>query len=120
MSTTQDFKEITKRIDKMSKECETFSNPIRTLITSLILAKNEMNWTQIKETVEKITGNNINPNTLSFHIGKLVEMEYIEKVGTKGQPIYRIIKANLPKIVDDIDPIIADILQRGLVDERSR
>ncbi|MFB3889575.1 MAG: hypothetical protein ACE14S_08795 [Candidatus Bathyarchaeia archaeon] len=112
MSIEQDYQEITKRIDKMSRECETFSNPIRTLIASLILAKQEINWTQLKELVEKITGNSINPNTLSFHIGRLVEMEYIEKVGTKEQPVYRIKKDNLPKIIDDIDPFVAEILQR--------
>jgi DNA-binding transcriptional ArsR family regulator len=108
----QDFQEINKRVDRMSKECETFSSPIRTLITALVLAKNEMSWTQIKEMVEKITGSLMNPNTLGFHIAKLVEMEYIEKVGTKEQPVYRVIKANVPKIINDVDLYIADILQR--------
>lgn len=112
MSIEQDFQEINKRIDKMSKECEVFSSPIRSLITALILAEKEMTWTEIKETVEQITGNSMNPNTLGFHIGKLVEMEYIEKVGTKEQPMYRIVAANVPKAINDIDPFIADILQR--------
>jgi hypothetical protein len=112
MSVEQDFQEITKRIDRMSRECEVFSSPIRALITALILAKKELTWTQIKETVEQITGSTMNPNTLGFHIGKLIEMEYIEKVGTKEQPIYRIIKANVPKAISDIDPFIVDILQR--------
>jgi len=114
MSVEQDFQEINNRINKISRDCEVFSNPIRTLILSLVFAGNEMNWTQIKEAVERITGNDINPNTLSFHIGKLVEMEYIQKVGTKEQPIYRIAKTSFPTIVGSIDPIVSEILQRRL------
>jgi DNA-binding HxlR family transcriptional regulator len=98
----------------MSKECETFSNPIRTLITALVLAEKEMSWSQIKEAVEKITGSTLNPNTLSFHLGKLVDMEYIQKVGTKEQPAYRVERTSLPRIINDIDPIIAEVPQRRL------
>ncbi len=112
MTEKQDFQELNKRIDKMSKDHEVFSNPIRTLIISLLLTQKEMNWTQIKSAIETINHNTINPNTLSFHIGKLAEMEYIEKVGTKEQPIYRIKENSLPKIVSNMDPTITEILQR--------
>jgi DNA-binding transcriptional ArsR family regulator len=108
----QDFQEISKLLDKRTKECETFSNPIRALIASLILANKEMTWTEIKQTIEKISKTSINPNTLSFHLGKLEEVDYIEKVGTVEQPIYRIKTESIKKIVNYIDPAVMEILER--------
>jgi hypothetical protein len=110
MSTELDFQELNKHIDKISKQCEVFSSPIRTLIASLVNANQGLTWKQIKDAVEQITGNPINPNTLGFHIGRLVEMEIVEKAGTKEQPIYRIIKVNVPEALND--PFIYGILQR--------
>lgn len=79
-----------ERIDNISKRCEMFSNPLRILILSTILAKEETNWTALKEDIEKLTEATINPNTLAFHLSKLVETGYLLKVGTTEQPVYKI------------------------------
>ncbi len=111
---TENYQEIAKRVEKINKKCEIFSNPIRTLIISIISAKDEANWTDLKETIEKINGAVMNPNTLSFHIGKLLEMEYIEKIGTKEQPTYRICESHSEELGSYIDLFIVDLLKKAL------
>jgi DNA-binding transcriptional ArsR family regulator len=91
LSTTEDVqKRIMEMIDNVSKRYEMFSNPLRILILSIILAKEEINWTALKENIEKLTETTINPNTLAFHLGKLVETGYLLKAGTTEQPVYKI------------------------------
>ena len=90
MSTEEYETIIKKQVDAISKKCEVFCNPARALTMSIIVAKGEIAWTELKEKVEGIIGNQINPNTLSFHIGRLISAGYILKIGTKEQPIYKI------------------------------
>jgi hypothetical protein len=112
---TENYQEIAKRIEKINKKCEVFSNPVRTLIISIITAKGEANWTDLKETIEKINGAAMNPNTLSFHIGKLVEMEYIKKSGTKEQPSYKISNIHSEELGSYIDLFIVDSLKKAFL-----
>lgn len=112
---TENFQEIAKRVQRINKKCEMFSNPIRTLIISIIEAKQEASWTELKDTIEKIGGTTMNPNTLGFHIGKLMEMEYIEKAGIKEQPTYRISRAHYDEIRAYIDPFIVDLLKKAFI-----
>lgn len=80
-----------------SKKCEVFSNPLRSFIVVFIAAKGEVTWSELKSTLEKWAGP-INPNTLSFHIGKLIDAGFVDKVNIKGQPRYRIIEDRLREI----------------------
>jgi DNA-binding transcriptional ArsR family regulator len=80
-----------------SKKCELFSNPIRCFIVAFIAAKKEVTWSQLKKTLEEWTGF-VNPNTLSFHLGELIEGGFIDKVDIEGQPRYKIVGGRLPEI----------------------
>jgi DNA-binding transcriptional ArsR family regulator len=73
-----------------SKRCEMFANPLRSLIALLIFVKGEVIWSDLKSSLKKFIGNDINPNTLSFHIGKLIDAGFLEKVDIEGQPLYKI------------------------------
>lgn len=72
-----------------SKRCEIFSNPLRMFIALVLFAKREVAWSELKSDIEKSIGS-VNPNTLSFHIGRLMETGFLEKVDIEGQPKYRI------------------------------
>jgi len=74
---------------KLSQKCEVFSNPIRSLIVSLAIVRNDITWTELKKNLEELVGE-MNPNTLSFHIGKLIDAGLLVKAGTELQPRYKI------------------------------
>ena len=115
MSTEQNFQEIKQRAEKISRKNDTFSNPIRVLIISVVLAKEEISWSQLKEYLEKIISIGVNPNTLSFHLAKLVEMGYLEKAGTKEQPAYKVSKAKISEITIYLDPIIVEEIKKKVL-----
>jgi len=73
-----------------SKRCEVFASPLRSLIALLVLIKREVVWSELKGSLKKLIGYDINPNTLSFHIGKLIDAGFLDKVDVEGQPLYRI------------------------------
>lgn len=115
MSTQQDFQEIKQLAEKASKKNETFSNPLRVLMVSVILVKEETSWSQLKEILEKIIDTGVNPNTLSFHIAKLVQMSYLEKSGTSEQPVYRVSEDKISEIVACVAPeIVEEIKKKAL------
>jgi len=82
---------------EVSKKCELFSNPLRSLIISFAFVKKEVTWSELKKDLEQITGS-INPNTLSFHIGRLIDAGFLDKAGTKEQPRYKIVEEKIPEI----------------------
>jgi DNA-binding HxlR family transcriptional regulator len=107
---------IRKQVDEISKKCEIFSNPMRILIIADILVEKESNWSQLKENIEKLTGSGINPNTLSFHVSKLVEGNYLSKVGTAEQPVYKVDINHSPEINAYIGPaLIEKVKEKVLV-----
>lgn len=88
---------IGELITERSKKCELFSNPLRSFIAVFIATKKEVVWSELKKALEKWAGH-VNPNTLSFHLGELMDAGIIDKVDIKGQPRYRIIESKLPEI----------------------
>ncbi|TSA57897.1 hypothetical protein D4R42_00710 [bacterium] len=107
---------IKEQVDKISKKCEIFSNPLRILIISTVLAEGETNWSNLKGNLEKMTGSNINPNTLSFHLNKLVEATYLQKAGTGEQPIYKIDQDHSSEIATNIETsLVEQIKEKVLV-----
>lgn len=88
---------IEELIVERSKKCELFSNPLRSFIAVFVAAKGEVTWSELKKTLEKWVGP-VNPNTLSFHIGELIDTGFVEKANIEGQPIYRIIESKSPEI----------------------
>ena len=78
-------------IRERSEKCNLFSSPLRSFIATFIDVRGEVAWSELKTTLEKYVGS-INPNTLSFHIGVLLEAGFIDKLNIKGQPRYRIME----------------------------
>ncbi|MCJ7763012.1 ArsR family transcriptional regulator [Candidatus Bathyarchaeota archaeon] len=84
-------------ITQASKKCEIFANPLRNFIATFIAVKEEVTWSELKDALEKWAGG-VNPNTLSFHLGELMNAGFITKVDIRGQPRYRIVNDKLSEI----------------------
>jgi DNA-binding transcriptional ArsR family regulator len=84
-------------IKQSSKKNELFANPLRNFIAAFIAVKEEVTWSELKAAIEKWAGP-VNPNTLSFHLGALIDAGFITKIDIKGQPRYRIVADKLPEI----------------------
>ncbi len=78
-------------------QCEIFSNMIRTLIALIVLNLEDTSWAEIKNCIENIMGP-INPNTLSFHLNKLILNGLIKKTGTDEQPRYVSTEKNIKEL----------------------
>jgi hypothetical protein len=103
---------IEQIVVERSKNCEVFGNPLRAFIALLVVAKEEATWSELKSALEKRSGS-INPNTLSFHIGKLIETDFLKKVNSQSQPKYRINEDRLP----DIEKMIGKDLIKKMKEE---
>lgn len=106
---------LEEMLNERAKQCELFSNPIRILISLTIQNLEEAGWADIKKNVEKISGP-LNPNTLSFHLGKLIDSKLIEKIGTSEQPKYSSTKKNEEEIRVKIGPILIEKLEERIKD----
>ena len=84
-------------IKRSSRQCELFANPLRSFIAAFIAVREEVTWSELKVAIEKWAGH-VNPNTLSFHLGELIDAGFITKIDIKGQPRYRIVNDKLPEI----------------------
>ena len=88
---------IENLIAEASKKCEIFANPLRSFIAAFLAVKEEATWSELKDAIEKWAGA-VNPNTLSFHLGKLTDARFIIKTDVRGQPRYKIVNENLPEL----------------------
>ena len=84
-------------ITQASKKCELFANPLRSFIAAFIAVKEEVTWSELKGAIEKWAGH-VNPNTLSFHLGELMNAGFITKIDIRGQPRYKIVAEKLSEI----------------------
>jgi DNA-binding transcriptional ArsR family regulator len=113
---TEEFQTIIRNsVDQITRKCEIFSSPIRILVISIVLAQEEINWSQLKENLEKIIGGNLNPNTLSFHLNKLIEAGYLQKNGTADQPVYKVDPEHLSEIELNIGAALVDKIREKVL-----
>ena len=73
-----------------SKRFEILANPIRNLILIIVAFNKEVNWATLKKSVEAFVRSSVNPNTLGFHIGRLIDAGFIYKIDIENQPRYKI------------------------------
>lgn len=104
--------EIMDIVNNISKRCEMFSNPLRIVILSTLLADGPSNWSKVKEQIEKLVNVPINPNTLSFHLNKLIDGKFLLKLDATEQPMYKINSEEFKKIEDLIDLNLVEYIQR--------
>ena len=62
--------------------------------------------------MEKLIDSRINPNTLAFHLSKLVEAEYLQKIGTGEQPVYEISEKQSRAINLQINQLLVDEIKK--------
>ncbi len=84
---------LVEEVKKIAEKHETLANPIRVQILSIIAALEEASWSEIKAILQNIYGE-INPNTLAFHLKKLIDHGLILKSGSPEFPSYI---ANIPE-----------------------
>lgn len=80
-------KEIEALISNITSKHEILANKIRVLILSIILMLNEAKWNDIKIILNKLVGP-INPNTIAFHLKKLIEAKWVIRGGSVEAPKY--------------------------------
>jgi len=72
--------ELLREAEEMAKSHEVLANPIRVLVLAALIALGgEGAWSDIKRALERVYGS-INPNTLAFHLRKLIENGLVDKV----------------------------------------
>lgn len=81
---------LPEEIFSLTKKCEILGNPLRATIILIVAAKEETTWSDLKDSLQKLSGGGVNPNTLSFHIGRLMDTDLLKKIDIEGQPRYRI------------------------------
>jgi DNA-binding HxlR family transcriptional regulator len=65
-----------------------FDNSLRSFIIGYLTAKGEATWSELKTAIEK-WNDSINPNTLSFHLGKLASSGFLTKIELDN-PVFRL------------------------------
>jgi len=75
-----DIEKVKRRLLEVSRMSNMFANPVRARMLDIILNKDGATWSQIQEGLEQVFGR-LNPNTISFHLSKLVLGRVIIKRG---------------------------------------
>jgi len=73
------------RLETISKSADLISNPHRLAIIMFLYENEEVRWKEIAEHLKKLYGD-VNPNTINFHLNKLILENVVEKRGD----IYRL------------------------------
>ena len=74
---------------------ETLANPFRVILLYVVSALGEAKWSDVRILLEKVLGG-VNPNTLSFHLKRLIDAGWMVKTGAPEDPRYTV---NLPDAV---------------------
>ena len=98
------------RVNEIARRSMVLANPLRLLILGIIALKGSVSWIELKESLEKLVGR-VNPNTLAFHINRLVEVEYVVREGPRRSPRYtvRIIPSEVEEFLEDLDEALREV-----------
>lgn len=80
---------ILAKADKIAGRHEPLSHRLRILILAATAALGEASWTDLKALLEALLGP-VNPNTLAFHIRKLVDAGLLQRAGSPESPVYKL------------------------------
>jgi len=107
--------EILMLSQSIAKEHAPLAHQLRVTILAIVLALGRASWSDIKYVIERIYGS-VNPNTLAFHIRKLIDAGYLKKSGSMETPIY---EPNVPEdVAKKLEPLVAkvkELIRRGEV-----
>ncbi|MCP8316665.1 MAG: hypothetical protein H3Z52_10570 [archaeon] len=73
---------VVNLLNEIYHKHEVLSNPLRTLILTIVLAQNEVSWNDVVGNLESVMKRRFNPNSISFHLKRLIDGGFVEKSGT--------------------------------------
>ncbi|MEM0196187.1 MAG: winged helix-turn-helix domain-containing protein [Sulfolobales archaeon] len=91
--------------ESVARKYEPFSHPLRVLILALLLAHGRLSWTALMKELGKLVGP-LNPNTLAFHLKKLVESGYVVKSGGVEELYYEVSEPERLQQLEEIRNIV--------------
>ncbi len=108
------LEKLLARVNEIAKESMALANPIRLLILTIIASRKSTSWLELKQTLEKLIGP-VNPNTMAFHINKLVEVEYISREGPQRSPRYtaKKIPGEVEELLKNLDEALREVEEHG-------
>jgi DNA-binding HxlR family transcriptional regulator len=99
---TLDKKALLNEIAQIADKYNVLGNRLRTLILVVLLARGRKSWNELKKEIEDLIGSPINPNTLSFHLKKLIQSELVTKIGSIENLEYEIAPGKESEIPEEI------------------
>jgi len=89
-------------------------NRLRILILVVLLARGRSSWNELKKEIEDLIGSPINPNTLSFHLKKLIQLKLVTKIGSIENLEYEIAPGKESEIPKEIRRVANRVRGRSL------
>jgi DNA-binding HxlR family transcriptional regulator len=99
---TLDKKALLNEIARIADKYDVLGNRLRILILVVLLARGRKSWNELKKEIEDLIGSPINPNTLSFHLKKLIQSELVTKIGSIENLEYEIAPGKESEIPEEI------------------
>ena len=83
-----------------TRKNEVLSNPFRALLLAIIVSKKSASWNDVKNRLGEAWGE-FNPNTLVFHLNRLIDAGLVEKVTMGDRYVYRPTKLGVKRTNDE-------------------
>jgi DNA-binding HxlR family transcriptional regulator len=99
---TLDKKALLNEIARIADKYDVLGNRLRILILVVLLARGRKSWNELKKEIEDLIGSPINPNTLSFHLKKLIQSELVTRIGSIENFEYEIAPGKESEIPEEI------------------
>jgi DNA-binding HxlR family transcriptional regulator len=99
---TLDKKALLNEIARIADKYDVLGNRLRILILVVLLARGRRSWSELKKEIEDLIGSPMNPNTLSFHLKKLIQSELVTKIGSIENLEYEIAPGKESEIPEEI------------------
>jgi DNA-binding PadR family transcriptional regulator len=75
-------------IKQEAKRHEILSHEYRIFVMKFLSNKKESTWTELVRELEKFAMKRLNPNSINFHLSRLVDAGYIKKIDKAGEVRY--------------------------------
>jgi len=97
---------VSEEYTKVAGRFKLLSNPIRVGILRFLL-EGDAGWNDLKMRLEKSGFGRINPNTLSFHLTRLIEEGFVEKKGSPESPTYslKVERTKLKRLLKEAEEV---------------
>jgi predicted transcriptional regulator len=94
-----------------ARKNETLSNPFRALLLAIIVSMESATWNEIWNRLEEVWGE-FNPNTLAFHLNRLVEAELVAKIPMGDRYTYRPTPTGIKRTREEAGELLKELGER--------